>query len=482
MEELVSLRKDIRGETRNFPPTVEKRKMPRRKERNVDYPPLTRQRSREEQRDNTAREVTWSAIVAKGNTSNTMKRGQAAKIKETGRTVSKQQEQQQQRSRQRSAAEGRGVTIPSSTKKRRVPRTAALVLTYPPGQYEEAMKEAKSKIDLTQCGIEKGKGPNIKRALTGALTFEFAGPEGHAQADKVAGKLKELFRDRAGIRITRPIKMAEMRIKDLEDSIKPDEIKYIVTQEGDCHHEDVKVGAIRRGNNGLGVAWIQCPLSAANRIVAKGKILIGWTNARVMLLDPRLLQCFRCLEGGHVRDQSKSNTDRSKRCYRCGKEGHKARECEDIPRCPVCADLGRLANHRAGNKACTSARMRKRTGSQSRPMKTVTQETPKAVEITTNREETSTVEMTDMTEEQPKPQRVSSRLTRRREIELVDRPVTEMLPQQQREEKSQDTRDREQRAVKALKSSRKVTRRHTDSENEEESCEPEDSRHGERKE
>lgn len=53
--------------------------------------------------------------------------------------------------------------------------------------------------------------------------------------------------------------MAEIRVRDLKDSIKPDEIRYVVTQEGDCHHEEVKVGPIRllivaRGNNGLGVA------------------------------------------------------------------------------------------------------------------------------------------------------------------------------------------------------------------------------------
>lgn len=46
----------------------------------------------------------------------------------------------------------------NNNKKRNVPKTAAVILTCPRGQYDLAMKETRSKIDLTQCGVEKGKG------------------------------------------------------------------------------------------------------------------------------------------------------------------------------------------------------------------------------------------------------------------------------------------------------------------------------------
>lgn len=219
------------------------------------------------------------------------------------------------------------------------------------------------------------------------------------------------------------------------------------------------------------MVWVQCPLSAANRIVEKGKIQIGWINTRVTLLEPRPLQCFRCLERGHVRDQCKSDVDRSRRCYRCGKEGHKAQQCDDAPKCPMCADLGRPANHRAGNKACTSARIKRRTGPPVKTTKVAAQEPSKTTETPTGRKEVSTVEMMDTTE-QPKPQRVRSRLPR-----LKDTPSAEMMAQQEGEEKSQDTRDRELRAAKAQKTCEKATRRRSDSEGEEKTCEPEDSRH-----
>lgn len=61
--------------------------------------------------------------------------------------------------------------------------------------------------------------------------------------------------------MSRPVKMAELRVRDLEDSIMPDEIAYVITQEGNCHHTEVRIGPIRRGNDGLGVAWIRCPLA-----------------------------------------------------------------------------------------------------------------------------------------------------------------------------------------------------------------------------
>lgn len=118
-----------------------------------------------------------------------------------------------------------------------------------------------------------------------------------------------------------------------------------------------------------------------------------------------------------------------------------------------------------------------------KPSKTNTQEEPKTAETATNREDLNNVEMTHIAE-QPKPQRVRSRLPRLKEVELVDRPAAEILsePKQREEGKSQDTRDREKRAVKIQKAKR-VTGRHTESEEEddEQMCEPEDSRHDEPK-
>lgn len=47
--------------------------------------------------------------------------------------------------------------------------------------------------------------------------------------------------------------MAEMRVKDLDDSIRQDELKYVITESGGCYDSEVKVGPIRRNIDGLGI-------------------------------------------------------------------------------------------------------------------------------------------------------------------------------------------------------------------------------------
>lgn len=137
-------------------------------------------------------------------------------------------------------------------------------------------------------------------------------------------------------------------------------------------------------------------------------------------------------------------------CYRCEAVGHKAQECDGASKCPVCSDLGRPANHRAGNKACTSAYSKRRAGltfkgstrktTQEAVPETTrknTQEVAGSVPETT-REQQDNVEMRDVTEEiteQPKPQRIRKRPT---ETTLVDKAVEE-----QQQGDTQEQRDRE---------------------------------------
>ncbi|RLU15087.1 hypothetical protein DMN91_012974 [Ooceraea biroi] len=72
-----------------------------------------------------------------------------------------------------------------------------------------------------------------------------------------------------------------------------------------------------------------------------------------MLLEPRPLQCYKCLEVGHVQQRCPNQTNRGDRCYRCGGTGHGARNCPaEAPHCPLCTDLGRPAGHRLGGPAC----------------------------------------------------------------------------------------------------------------------------------
>lgn len=390
----------------------------------------------------------WSEIVRRGRNDNNPKvlgtKQSALQGKKAGQPIKK---------------------VGTTTKQRKLPKTAAVVISCPPGLYEETMREAKEKIQLKDCGIKGGL--NFKRALTSALTLEFPGPEGNVSADNLANKLRNLFANKEGIKISRPVKMAEMRIRDLDDSIRPDELKYVVTEAGGCHEGEVRVGPIRKNIDGLGIAWIKCPLSATNKIMERGRLQIGWANARVQMLEARPLQCFRCLESGHVKDQCRSKIDRSDRCYRCGEKRHKAQTCLAPPRCPVCTDLGCPANHRAGNKACVSAQTKGRI----RPTGDITVGQIISENRNPSNRETSTNEVERC--ESPKPQRKKRPILRNTDCEEM---AVDNTP------KTQEERDRELRAAKIAKThqkARKSGKRRSDDEQRKSdtACEPEDSRH-----
>ncbi|EFN87666.1 Cellular nucleic acid-binding protein, partial [Harpegnathos saltator] len=210
--------------------------------------------------------------------------------------------------------------------KKRVPNTAAVTITAEKGQYKDLLAEAKRRIDLEGIGIEKIK---TRVGATGALVFEIPGEERNKQADLLADKLKEVLTDRA--RVSRPQKMGELRLKGLEISTSEKEVVEAVAKVGGCQAREVKTGNIRVAYNNYRTIWVQCPLAAAKRVAEAGaetgNIKIGWTLTKAELLQARALQCYKCLEKGHVQVNCKSSNDRRENCYRCGEYGHLAREC-----------------------------------------------------------------------------------------------------------------------------------------------------------
>lgn len=233
---------------------------------------------------------------------------------------------------------------------RRVPRTAIVTLTCLDGEYANPLRKARTQVSPTQLGIHDIR---VKRTITGAMAFEIRGPDSTMLANTLADELRKTFVEDRNARIARPVKLAEMHIRDLEASITAEEIAQAVASAGDCRVDEVRVGwNVRIMANGLGIAWIRCPLTAAMTIANEGTLRVGWSKARTELLPARPLQCFKCLEGGHVRANCKSTIDRSNICYRYGVAGHRARDCDEYPRCILCSEGGLPAQHRVGSTRC----------------------------------------------------------------------------------------------------------------------------------
>lgn len=148
--------------------------------------------------------------------------------------------------------------------------------------------------------------------------------------------MEEALKGMEGTKVSRPEKLAEIRVKNIVDYTDVSEVKEAIASAGGCTVGEIKTGVIRRSPNGLGTLWAQCPIRATNKVAALGKIRVGWTSTRIELLAPRQMYCFRCLERGHVQANCKSTVDRSGLCYRCGGIGHQAKQCSNSPSCPIC--------------------------------------------------------------------------------------------------------------------------------------------------
>jgi hypothetical protein len=213
----------------------------------------------------------------------------------------------------------------------------------------EAMKRARQNIDLQSLGINALR---PKRAVIGGLLLKVPGQKSGPKVDRLPKRLREAL-GKAGVTAARPVKRADMRVRDLDDSVTPEDVASVLAEAGGCPAGEIKIGTIRLSPAGLGSISAECPLVAARKLAAAGKVRVGWVLAYLEYLALRQLQCYCCFEVENTRQRCTSDVDRSGRCYRCADTSHRAAQCASAAvRCPLCADFGRPADHKMGRKAC----------------------------------------------------------------------------------------------------------------------------------
>ncbi|XP_041985146.1 uncharacterized protein LOC121737557 [Aricia agestis] len=244
------------------------------------------------------------------------------------------------------------------------PTAAAVVVTLQHdavergANYKDVIERARQQINLADLGLTEGV--RCRQAATGARIMELPSTATSEMADRFAEKLRGVL---AGIaRVARPVKCSDVRISGLDDSVTKEDVMAAVITKTGCSSEHVKGGDIRTGPGGTGSIWVQCPVAAANTLVAAGRLLVGWSSARIQLLEPRAMKCYRCLELGHTARRCQSEVDRGQLCYRCGQAGHKASDCSAKPHCVVCSAAGRNPNHTAGGKGCVPPKKGRKRG------------------------------------------------------------------------------------------------------------------------
>ncbi|XP_029176749.1 uncharacterized protein LOC114944856 [Nylanderia fulva] len=121
------------------------------------------------------------------------------------------------------------------------------------------MAEAHKKMEsLESLGIKGGV--KIRRAVTGALVYEIPGEGGNELADKLALGLKRALSGKEGVRVQRPTKTAELRLRGLDEAVTLSEIREAISKSGNCEEEEINVGEVKRAPNGIKMVWAVAPL------------------------------------------------------------------------------------------------------------------------------------------------------------------------------------------------------------------------------
>lgn len=174
------------------------------------------------------------------------------------------------------------------------------MITCPVGKYSEVVTLARKGVNISELKIEAVK---ARRAATGALIYEISGEDRQTRADAFAKKLAEVLAGKEGVRVSRPYKKGEFRLRGLDEAVTVLEVVEEVAKVGGCKPQEIRTGEVRFETGGMGTLWVQCPIAAADRVVAAGSIKLGWIAAGVESLKTRPLQCYRCMGKGHVREQ-----------------------------------------------------------------------------------------------------------------------------------------------------------------------------------
>lgn len=103
------------------------------------------------------------------------------------------------------------------------------------------------------------------------------------------------------VEVTAPTRMAELRVTEYDISVGKEELRDNPTRVGVYGALEVRVENIRISRDDLESAWLRCPTALARKLIRAGRVVAGWYMVRVEAILKRPLQCYRCLDLGHVR-------------------------------------------------------------------------------------------------------------------------------------------------------------------------------------
>lgn len=227
------------------------------------------------------------------------------------------------------------------------PRTAAVIIKCKEeegGTYTDTV-QAMEGIDLKALGIS---GVQMRNGRNGGIILQIARSNGGTyKAERLMQEICKVVPPHT--RVACPTRRLGLKLTGFYELTTAEEIAKKIGDIAKIDPGKIAVGKIST-NRGVGSVIIHMPMEEALVLTNRRDILIGLTRVRVIALEPRRIQCFRCLQFGHIRSECKSQEDRSGLCYNCGRSGHKATKCTGEANCPICGPD--VKKHRMGSKSC----------------------------------------------------------------------------------------------------------------------------------
>lgn len=168
--------------------------------------------------------------------------------------------------------------------------------------------------------------------------------------EKVKKEIKTVLKD-SKIESTKG-GMKILYVKNLDVTMEKEGLKTALLEACGSREQDLEmIGEIREAASGTRSATVRVNKHMANELTQRKYIKLGLGYSTI---EERIevKRCFRCWEHDHLAKDCKG-TDRSGLCQKCGKQGHKVKECnEEEEYCPLCQEKG----HRARKTRCEKFR------------------------------------------------------------------------------------------------------------------------------
>ncbi|XP_033222627.1 uncharacterized protein LOC117176484 [Belonocnema kinseyi] len=216
--------------------------------------------------------------------------------------------------------------------------------------YAEVLKDLKQKVKPEVLGV---KIRGVRQTRNGEVLVEL-GPASENRATFSAAII-EAVGERG--KVSELVPHVEVEVLDLYTTTDAAEFE----EAGRSHFNrsyvgDVKVSLTKRYFRGNLRVFVELTEALTGRLSRAGHLKVGWVSCRVEKKIERV-HCYHRLHVGHIAAHCEG-PDRTKACWRCGKEGHRAAACESTPQCYLCADKegNHRTDHQSGTMRCSMCR------------------------------------------------------------------------------------------------------------------------------